>query len=69
MPYIYSLAGQTYHNDYTIMRGLVMDFANDTAVKNIGDQYMFGPSLLINPVYDYKATQPCICICQRRRMV
>jgi alpha-D-xyloside xylohydrolase len=55
MPYIYSLAGETYHNNYTIMRGLVMDFANDTSVKNIGDQYMFGPSLLINPVYTFKA--------------
>lgn len=56
MPYIYSIAGQTYHNDYTIMRGLVMDFGSDTAVGHIGDQYMFGPSLLINPVYTYKAT-------------
>lgn len=53
MPYIYSLAGQTYHNDYTIMRGLVMDFAQDTAVRNISDQYLFGPSLLINPVYNF----------------
>jgi len=56
MPYIYSLAGATYQKDYTIMRGLVMDFANDAIVNNIGDQYMFGPSLLINPVYKYKAT-------------
>lgn len=56
MPYIYSLAGYAYHNDYTIMRGLVMDFGRDTAVRNIGDQFMFGPSLLINPVYTYKAT-------------
>jgi alpha-D-xyloside xylohydrolase len=54
MPYIYSLAGAAYHDDYTIMRGLVMDFAADTAVLNIGDQYMFGSSLLINPVYEYK---------------
>lgn len=53
MPYIYSLAAATYHNDYTIMRGLIMDFPND-AVKSIGDEYMFGPSLLINPVYTYK---------------
>jgi alpha-D-xyloside xylohydrolase len=54
MPYIYSLAGMAYHQDYTIMRGLVMDFPKDSAVNNIGDQYLFGPSLLINPVYDYK---------------
>jgi alpha-D-xyloside xylohydrolase len=56
MPYIYSLAGKTYHEDYTIMRALVMDFANDVAVQNIGDQYMFGPALMICPVYEYKAT-------------
>jgi alpha-D-xyloside xylohydrolase len=54
MPYLYSIAGMTYHNDYTLMRGLVMDFPKDTAVYNISDQYMFGPSLLINPVYNYK---------------
>lgn len=53
MPYIYSIAGQTYHNNYTLMRGLVMDF-KDTTVNNIGDQFMFGPSLLINPVYTFK---------------
>lgn len=57
MPYIYSLAGQTYHSGYTIMRGLVMDFGKDTAVQRIGDQFMFGPSLLVNPVYTYKARQ------------
>jgi alpha-D-xyloside xylohydrolase len=56
MPYIYSLAGAAYHDNYTIMRGLAMDFAKDTAVLNIADQYMFGSSLLINPVCGYKQT-------------
>ncbi len=55
LPYIYSLAGASYFENYTIMRGLVMDFPEDTTVFNIGDQYMFGPSLLINPVYEYRA--------------
>lgn len=55
MPYIYSLAGHTWMNDYTIMRGLVMDFADDSNVYDIKDQYMFGPSLLVNPVYEYRA--------------
>jgi alpha-D-xyloside xylohydrolase len=54
MPYIYSLAGRCYHDNYTIMRGLVMDFAKDDKVTDINDQYLFGPSLLINPVYNYK---------------
>jgi alpha-D-xyloside xylohydrolase len=55
MPYIYSLAGQAYHNGYTLMRGLIMDFDKDTTVQRIGDQFMFGPALLVNPVYSYKA--------------
>lgn len=55
LPYIYSLAGHTFLNDYTIMRGLIMDFPDDENVRYIGDQYMFGPSLLINPVVEYKA--------------
>ena len=38
------------------MRGLIMDFEADKAVENINDQYMFGPSLLICPVVEYKAT-------------
>jgi len=55
MPYIYSLAGKTYFDDYTIMRGLEMDFGADKNVLNIGDQYMFGNALMICPVYEYKA--------------
>jgi len=56
LPYIYSLAGKVYHDDYTMMRALVMDFAHDKKVWNIGDQFMLGPSLMICPVYTYKAT-------------
>ena len=41
MPYIYSLAGKTHFEDYTIMRAMVIDFAADSQVNNIGDQYMF----------------------------
>lgn len=55
MPYIYSLAGKTYFDDYTIMRPLVMDFLGDKKVENIGDTYMFGPAFLVAPVYEYEA--------------
>jgi alpha-D-xyloside xylohydrolase len=54
LPYIYSLAGRSYHSDGTMMRGLVMDFPADTFASNLNDEYLFGPSLLINPVYTYK---------------
>jgi alpha-D-xyloside xylohydrolase len=55
MPYIYSLAGKVYHSDYTIMRALVMDFSADPEVLSIPDQFMFGPALMVAPVYEYKA--------------
>ena len=55
MPYIYTLAGMTWHDDYTIMRPLIMDFTGDSAVADIGDQYMLGPSIMVSPVYEYGA--------------
>ncbi len=55
IPYIYTLAAGSYHDAGTIMRGLVMDFPNDAKVRNIDDEYMFGPSFLVAPVTEYKA--------------
>lgn len=55
MPYIYSLAGMTWFEDYTIMRALVMDFKDDIKINDIGDQYMFGPAFMVCPVYEYGA--------------
>ena len=55
LPYIYSLAGNVTRQGGTIMRALVMDFPADTNVFNIGDEYMFGPALLINPVTTWQA--------------
>jgi alpha-D-xyloside xylohydrolase len=55
MPYIYSLSGMVTQQDYTIMRGLVMDFSSDKNVMAINDQFMFGPAILVNPVSEYKS--------------
>ncbi len=60
MPYIYSLNGAIHFDDYTMMRGLVMDFTNDKNVYNIHDQYLFGPSLMVAPVYTYKARERAV---------
>ncbi|HOW24079.1 MAG TPA: glycoside hydrolase family 31 protein [Bacteroidales bacterium] len=60
MPYIYSLAGYTWLNDYTVMRPLAMDFGEDARVLDIGDQYMFGPDLMINPVCTYRARERAV---------
>jgi len=56
MPYIYSVAWKTTSEGYTPMRPLVMDFLPDARVMNIGDQFMFGPALLVNPVTEQEAT-------------
>ena len=50
MPYIYSLAWKTTSQDYTMMRGLVMDFPSDKKTYSINNQFMFGPSILVSPV-------------------
>jgi alpha-D-xyloside xylohydrolase len=55
MPYLYSMAGWVHLKDYTMMRGLVMDFNGDKNVENIKDQWMFGPALMACPVAQYKA--------------
>ncbi|MGD0251214.1 MAG: TIM-barrel domain-containing protein [Verrucomicrobiota bacterium] len=55
LPYIYSLAGAVTHQNGTLMRALVMDFRADTNVFDIGDEYLFGPALLVNPVTAYQA--------------
>ena len=57
MPYIYSQAGDMFHKDGTLMRGLVMDFPEDEKAQDIDDAYMFGPAILVNPVYEYKARE------------
>jgi alpha-D-xyloside xylohydrolase len=50
MPYIYSLAWKTTSDGYTPMRALAMDFRTDTRALNIGDQFLFGPAILVSPV-------------------
>ncbi len=50
MPYIYSLAWRVTNGDYTIQRPLVMDWRADPNTRDIGDQFMFGPSILVSPV-------------------
>ncbi|HVC46004.1 MAG TPA: TIM-barrel domain-containing protein [Terracidiphilus sp.] len=50
LPYIYSQAWQVTHDHSTLMRPLVMDWRTDVDAQNTGDEYMFGPAILVNPV-------------------
>lgn len=56
LPYIYSLAGKTFHENYSLLRGLPMDFGTDSNTHNINDQFMLGPSLMVTPVTHKGAT-------------
>ena len=56
MPYIYSQAWQVTSHHGTLMRPLVMDWREDVEAENTGDEYLFGPSILVAPVYTEGAT-------------
>ena len=56
LPYVYSMAWRVTSDDYTIQRPLVMDFRSDPATWEIGDQFMFGPDILVSPVLAEHAT-------------
>ena len=50
LPYTYTLAADVSRHHASLMRPLVMDSREDPEVLGIGDQFLFGPSLLVNPV-------------------
>jgi alpha-D-xyloside xylohydrolase len=56
MPYLYSLGYLTHQTGAPFMRGLFMDFGNDPKVADIGDEYMFGPAILVAPVTEQGRT-------------
>jgi|GEM_PF-205249 len=56
LPYIYSVAWKVTNEGYTMMRPLVMDFRSDAQANGIGNQFMFGPSIMVNPVTTSGAT-------------
>lgn len=50
LPYIYSLAWRVTSKGYSLMRGLAMDFPQDTAGHALSTEYLFGPAFLVRPV-------------------
>ena len=50
LPYLYSASWDITANQSTMMRALVMDFADDKNALDINDEYMFGKSILVCPV-------------------
>ena len=50
MPYLYSVAWDVTSNGNTFMRPLVFDFAKDPQALSVGNQYLFGPAIMVTPV-------------------
>lgn len=50
MPYIYSIAAKVWKDDFTMLRMLAFDFAQDKKARTIDNQYLFGESLMVCPV-------------------
>jgi alpha-D-xyloside xylohydrolase len=50
LPYIYSAAWGVTNRGETLMRALPLEFSSDPGAREISDQFLFGPGLLINPV-------------------
>jgi alpha-D-xyloside xylohydrolase len=64
LPYIYSEAWQVTSNHGTLMRPLVMDWRDDVNAQNTADEYLFGPALLVSPVYTQGATSRSVYLPQ-----
>jgi alpha-D-xyloside xylohydrolase len=52
LPYTYSNLGDCVQHDGSMMRPLVMDFANDQKASRLNDEYLFGRNLLVKPITD-----------------
>jgi len=64
MPYIYSDAWQVTSKHGTLMRPLVMDWREDVEAQNTGDEYLFGPAILVAPVTTQGATSRTVYLPQ-----
>ena len=53
MPYVYQLGLQPHVNGPPVMRSMFVEFPDAPACRTLDRQYMFGPSMLVAPVFTY----------------
>ena len=53
MPYVYQLGLQPHVNGTPVTRSMFVEFPDDPACRTLDRQYMFGPSMLVAPVFTY----------------
>ena len=57
MPYLYSATWETHKTGIPLIRSLGLSFPDDPAAWATADAYLFGPSLLVAPVFEQGATE------------
>jgi alpha-D-xyloside xylohydrolase len=62
LPYIYSGAWGVTHRGEIQMRALPFAYPQDRSVRTVSDEFLFGDSLLVNPVTKYRATSRSVVL-------
>jgi alpha-D-xyloside xylohydrolase len=52
MPYLYAAAREAHRSGVPVLRAMVIEFPADPACWHLDQQYMFGPDLLVAPVFN-----------------
>ena len=58
LPYIYATSWDVTAHQSSMMRALVMDFPKDNNAWDVNDEFMFGKSILVNPVTSSMYVKP-----------
>jgi alpha-glucosidase (family GH31 glycosyl hydrolase) len=56
MPYLYSVVREGCKTGLPVMRALWLHFPDDAGAVACGDEYLWGPSILVAPIFDTKFT-------------
>jgi alpha-D-xyloside xylohydrolase len=56
MPYLYDTAHEAADRGLPMMRAMMLEFPDDPTCLHLDRQYMFGPSLLVAPVFAHSGT-------------
>jgi alpha-D-xyloside xylohydrolase len=62
LPYIYSAAWGVTSRGEIVMKALPFMYPNDRSLRDISDQFLFGDSLLVNPVAERGATSRSVAL-------
>jgi alpha-D-xyloside xylohydrolase len=57
VPYLYSAFNEYHLNGTPPIRALVLDWPRDSKVSEIDDQYMFGPAIMVAPMFAGQKTR------------